>query len=126
MKIINVKQTFPENLRYWLDIRDKTQNELSKGIGVSKSIVSDWLKGKKIPKSDKVVAMADFFSCDVYDLVGDPDDRQEPDKVDMAVYELQNNGDVYTLVERYMSLDSEQRKRLLEFSDFLTTKNPKA
>lgn len=44
MKIINVKQTFPENLRYWLDIRDKTQNELSKGIGVSKSIVSDWLK----------------------------------------------------------------------------------
>lgn len=126
MKIINVKQTFPDNLRYWLDIRNKTQSELAKGIGASKSIVSEWLSGKKIPMSDKVVAMSDFFNCDVYDLVGDPDDRQEPSNIDMAVYELQHNKDMYELVEKYMKFDKEQRSRLQEFADFLTTKNPKA
>ena len=45
---------FANRLKALLEKKGMTGAELARKIGVSKSAVSDWLKGKSLPRIDKV------------------------------------------------------------------------
>lgn len=62
-------KVFSENLKKWLQRRDKTQNELAKYIGVSSPTVSDWVNGKKMPRADKLQSIANWLAIDLSDLL---------------------------------------------------------
>lgn len=54
---------FVENLRKYLNQFDMTQAELAARIGVSKSTISDYMRGKKLPRVDKLDKMCEIFGC---------------------------------------------------------------
>lgn len=65
------KEIFAENLKYYMDMHDVTQKELSEIVGVSPPTVHDWVKGKKYPRMDKVERIANYFGIQKSDLIED-------------------------------------------------------
>ena len=70
-------QILATNLRKMLDKKNVTGADLAKYLGVSKSIVTDWLKGRKLPRMDKLDRMCVFFNCTRTDLL-DSNEPKEP------------------------------------------------
>lgn len=54
-------KTIGRNITNLLIEYDKTQQELADVLGVSKSTVSTWVNGKRIPRMDKIDRMCKFF-----------------------------------------------------------------
>ena len=60
---------FSFNLRRFLSLNNMTQLELAKKLGVGTTSVSNWCKGLKTPRMDKVDAMCEIFHCKRRDLM---------------------------------------------------------
>lgn len=64
-----VKRNFARNLERLLESTGLSQSDLAKRVGVSTSSVSDWLTEKKMPRTDKIVAIADIFGVHFSELL---------------------------------------------------------
>jgi len=58
----SAREILAENLQKLLGSRGLDQRALAERIGVSDAAVSQWLKGEKYPRIDKIQKMADFFN----------------------------------------------------------------
>jgi repressor LexA len=65
----SIRATFKDNLNKLLTEKDVTQKSLADFVGVSTATVSDWKKGKKLPRMDKVDKICQFFHIDRRDIV---------------------------------------------------------
>ena len=63
------KAIFFQRLAYYLNKTGISQVALADKLGVSEAAVSFWVKGAKIPRMDKLQAMAELFGCSLTDLV---------------------------------------------------------
>ncbi len=66
-----LKRIFAHNLNHFLEINNKSQVDLCNYLGVSSAIVSNWCTGKKLPRMDKVQAIAQWLGVDFTDLIED-------------------------------------------------------
>lgn len=66
-----VNEQFAKNLCYFLDKFQYTQAEFAKKMDVSTATVSNWCKGIKSPRMDKIDRMCTIFNCYRSDLVED-------------------------------------------------------
>ena len=57
----SIRNVICENLNRLLYQKQLTQKELAERMGVSASTVNDWVKGKKIPRMDKVDKLCAIF-----------------------------------------------------------------
>ena len=60
---------FAENLRNYLNKFDMTQAELAQKLSVSATSVTNWCRGSKSPRMDKVDMMCRIFGCRRSDLI---------------------------------------------------------
>lgn len=63
------KKVFAERLSFYMQKCEKTQNDIVRDFGYSASTVSDWCNGKKLPRMDKIQALADYFGIEKSDLI---------------------------------------------------------
>lgn len=63
---------FARRLLYYMYIANISQKKLADSVGVSESSVSQWVKGTKVPRADKVDKICDIFNCKRSDLVDEP------------------------------------------------------
>lgn len=66
----NFNKMFGGRLLKYLQLRDKNQADLAKAINVSKTSVSNWCKGLKTPRMDKVDMICDYLMINRSDLIG--------------------------------------------------------
>ena len=90
----------------------KTQIELSAWMGFSKSIVSAWMRGEKIPSMDTALKIADMFGvCVEWLLTGKglkrTNDKQQPSP----------------LLDKFNQLCPEQQREVTEFINFKLSQN---
>ena len=64
-------EIFSKNLVHFLKINQMTQAELAERLGVSTATTSNWCKGLKSPRMDKVDKMCNIFGCLRSDLMED-------------------------------------------------------
>ena len=69
MTCIGNKEVFSKNLRFYLEMTDKTQKEVAVAIGVTPASLNEWLKGKKYPRIDKIELLARYFGILKSDLI---------------------------------------------------------
>lgn len=60
---------FAENLKRQMQESGKTRKDISEALGLSYFTVTDWVKGKKMPRMDKVEKLANYFGCLKSDLI---------------------------------------------------------
>lgn len=54
-------QILAENLAYYMDKHSLNRHDLANIAGVSYGAVTDWIKGRKYPRIDKIERMANYF-----------------------------------------------------------------
>lgn len=65
------KNVFAANLRHYMYINNKSRRDVCEDLGFSYYTFSDWVKGKKYPRMDKVERLATYFGCLKSDLIED-------------------------------------------------------
>lgn len=68
---------FSKNLSYYMNKYDITQAVLAKKIGVSPATISNWCNGIKLPRMDKVDALANYFGIRRSDLMVEKNEQPE-------------------------------------------------
>lgn len=74
----NIESNFKKNLIYYLNLRQKSQSDLAKAIGVAKTTVSSYVNGVSMPRMDKIDKICDYLNIKRSDLLeSNPDDVNE-------------------------------------------------
>lgn len=88
-------EIFSKQLKKQLQIHEMTQSDLAKRLGVSTQSVTNWCKGAKTPRMDKVDAMCKLFNCRRSDLMESKSDDTDsyylnPETQEMAQFLFEN------------------------------------
>lgn len=81
------REAFPDRLKYYLDIREKTRQDLVRDLGLKYTTVCDWVNGRSVPRMDKVELLANYFQCEKSELLEFKDTATE-DELSAAREEL--------------------------------------
>lgn len=63
------KKIFAKNLKYYLNLKGKSQIDVAKAIDVSHQTFNAWYRGVALPRMDKIQALADYFHIGKTDLI---------------------------------------------------------
>lgn len=91
-----INRIIAKNINRFLNARNKTQVDLAEYMGVSQATVSNWCKGIKTPRMDKIDKICEFFNCKRSDLMEEKDLSDEQsyylneDAKDMAQFLFDN------------------------------------
>lgn len=61
--------TFSRNLRYQMELHNKSRRDISDSLGISYFTITTWVNGSKYPRMYKVEQLAKYFGISVSDLV---------------------------------------------------------
>ena len=70
------KKIFSQNLNYYMSLNRKTQSDIINDLGYNKSAVSTWCNGTRLPRMDKVDALAKYFGINRSDLIEEKDQHE--------------------------------------------------
>lgn len=83
-----------QNLNYHLNRCGKSQLDLAVYMGVSQATVSNWCKGIKLPRMDKIDRICEFFRINRSELMSDKNDSTtyylDDDARDLAQFMFEN------------------------------------
>ncbi len=68
------KKIFSSNLQKYMDLTGKNQINLINDLGFNKSAVSTWCNGTRLPRMDKIDALARYFGIRRSDLIEEKSD----------------------------------------------------
>ena len=63
------KVIFARNLKNLMDANQISRRDLSEALNISYHTITDWVKGKKYPRMDKVEILANYFKPQFTDSV---------------------------------------------------------
>lgn len=68
---MTAREILSKNLQELMHKKGVDQNRLAEDIGVSQSSISQWIKGNKYPRIDKIQILADYFNVQKSDITED-------------------------------------------------------
>lgn len=108
MSDLGNKEIMAQNIKYYLNINQKSQTEICQTLGFAMSTFSDWVHARSYPRIDKIELMANYFGIEKSDLV----ENHSTKKNSTDIYQLiEENLDKSTAeaVKSYYRLDAEDR-----------------
>lgn len=66
-----IKKIFSKNFNRLLKLHEKTQKDISDDLGYHRATVSEWARGTKYPRMDKVERLAQYFNVQISELIDD-------------------------------------------------------
>lgn len=76
------KEVFAKNLKYYMDLNNKTRYDIAKITNVPYSTVSSWCNALYYPRIDKIEMLANYFNILKSDLVEEKtNNKNEVDKI---------------------------------------------
>jgi repressor LexA len=122
------KNIFAKNLRKYMDINKKTRKDISEALGISYYTVTDWVKGKKYPRMDKVEMLAQYFGILKSDLIEEKTEehkemQQKNSTLADITVRMQTDERLFSLMESIIKLDDMQLASVEQIVNaFLSTK----
>ena len=101
---------FSKRLIHYMDLYRMSQKDLAQRVGVSEATISNWVKGVKSPRVDKVDKLCIIFNCKRSDLV----ENSNTPPVSPLVNEIMENA---------ASLSEAEQQEVLSFARFLVSKH---
>lgn len=81
---------FKNNLKRLIDEKKCTQKEIGDALGVSDSIVNQWVRGVKIPRMKNIDKLCAFFMCSRSDLIEEQQEEATHYYHDIEVAQMAN------------------------------------
>ena len=70
------KSIFASNLQKYMKLNDKSRRDVCEDLGFSYYTFTDWVKGRKYPRMDKVEMLANYFGIQKSDLIEEKDQEE--------------------------------------------------
>lgn len=104
------KEIISYNLNFYMNQNGKSRKDVADAIGVSYFTLTDWVKGKTIPRMDKLEKLAQYFNVKISDLVEKKSINSNP--VEMATIHaaILMDEEYVDMYEYFKLLDEAQRK----------------
>lgn len=109
------RRIFQKNLTKLMEMRGITQTEICDRLGVSSSTVSDWCKGLKYPRVDKIQRLSEILGVRMSTLT-DETDMQEVKDAD-RLEALHQNPRLGMLFDRQMKMSREDVDFMLQMAE---------
>lgn len=107
----NAYQRFEELL---LD-KGVTAYKVSKATGITTTTLTNWKKGKYVPKADKLQLIADYFGVTLdYLMNGDGIENEFNPKQAELDLRISQDLELKSAIEKYYSLSEKKRKHVIE------------
>lgn len=107
-----INRIIAENIVRYMEKKGLTQVDVAEYMGVSQATVSNWCKGVKMPRMDKIDRLCELFGCGRSDLIEEPgtiDERQL--LLEKAFYD---RPDMKTLFDVTNDMDPEDVERFIK------------
>lgn len=101
MSDLGNKRIMAQNILYYMNLNDKSRQDMCDALGVKYTTFTDWVKGNTYPRIDKIELMANYFNISKSDLV---EERKETVSPPAPV-----DPDADAFIEVYKNLDSTDR-----------------
>lgn len=107
------KNIFATNLKRYMALSEKSRKDISEALGISYYTVTDWVKGKKYPRMDKVEMLADYFGILKSDLIEEKTEehremQQKNSTLTDIVVKMRTDEEFCSLIEGINQLNPEQ------------------
>ena len=66
------KAILAKNIRHYMELNNKSRNEMCEALGVKYTTFADWVNGKTYPRIDRIQQMATYFGIEKSALLEDP------------------------------------------------------
>ena len=112
------KNVFAENLQYYMALNEKSRRDVCEALGFNYNTFTDWVKGKKYPRMDKVEMLAEYFRILKSDLIEEKSDeyramQRENDALADVVLRMRNDKKFFDAVKALNELEPEKLESLL-------------
>jgi transcriptional regulator with XRE-family HTH domain len=77
MQINKFKEIFAKNLRYYMDLNKKTQKDLINDLNLTRSAISAWYTGRRIPRPELLDILCSYFKISRSDLTEEHTERDD-------------------------------------------------
>lgn len=105
------KQIFASNLKMQMELNGKSRRDICEALGISYYTVTDWVRGKKMPRMDKVEMLAAYFGILKSDLIEEKSPNKmetDNDIISDIIIRLRTDEDFLSAVQTLNGLDSEK------------------
>lgn len=109
-----LNQTFSDNLKYYMTMRDITQADIARALKVSTSSVSYWVTGQKIPRADRLAALCRLFRIEMSDLL--------TEKMPVQSFEQELFYNEAVMMRKFGELSDRDKQVVRDLIDSLTKK----
>lgn len=109
----NNKEIFSRNLQKYMELFEKSRKDICDDLGYSYYTVTDWVKGRKYPRMDKVERLARYFGINKSDLIEDKQIQKE----------IEGRNEILTEITSRLAIDLnflEVVKKNLDDDEFLS------
>ena len=115
----NAYQRFEELL---LD-KGVTAYKVSKATGITTTTLTNWKKGKYVPKADKLQLIADYFGVTLEYLMTGKESNigSFSEQADLLI-KIRNDKKMMNAIKRYYSLSDKQKDLVIELIELLSEK----
>ena len=123
------KDIFASNLKRYMALNEKTRKDISEALGISYYTVTDWVKGKKYPRMDKVEMLANYFGVLKSDLIENKSEehrtmQQKNSTLAELTVRMRSDSEFASLIVGINQLDPEQLASIKQIvSAFLSAKD---
>ena len=117
---------FTKNLLKYLGLNNATQKDVAHSIGVTTGTFNDWVKGRAVPRMDKIQKLADYFDIEVSDLLEEHSietKRYRQKEMNAIVEDLELNPELIAFLRSVQQLTVEDRELLKVFVERLLKDN---
>ena len=104
------KDIFASNLQKYMKRNDKSRTDIAEALGISYYTVTDWVKGKKYPRMDKVERLAKYFGIKKSDLIEQKTIDTHPVEMAERHFEIIMDEDINDIFDDFRSLDAAKKK----------------
>lgn len=118
------KNIFATNLKRYMALNDKSRTDLANALGISYYTVTDWVKGKKYPRMDKVEMLANYFGILKSDLIEEKTDehrtmQQKNSTLADITVRMRTDDEFASIIEGINQLNQEQLSSVKQIVDVL-------
>lgn len=115
------RETFARNLNRIMEDRSVTQSDIIRDLKVNRATISTWCLGKRMPRMDKVKALAQYLCVDISDLLTEYDPKKQV--IANVVFRMRNDDMFFEFIDKYNNTDAQQLKRLMKLYEAMTEDN---
>ena len=116
------RDVFSRNLRYQMELHNKSRQDISDALGISYFTVTSWTNGSKYPRMDKVEKLAAYFGILKSDLIEEKTEenkemQKKNDIISDVVIRMQTDETFSAAVESLYKLDEKKLLSILALLD---------